>query len=44
MIKAIEKEGGKPIYTEYSDLGHLIWTQTYANSELWKWIFNQSKK
>jgi predicted peptidase len=44
MIKAIEKAGGKPKYTEYPNLGHACWDETYSNPELFKWLFLQKKK
>jgi predicted peptidase len=43
MIAAITKAGGKPKYTEYSGVGHDAWTRTYANPEVWDWLFAQKK-
>lgn len=43
MIKAIEKAGGKPKYTEYKGVGHDSWTQTYKNAEVIDWLFEQKK-
>lgn len=41
MIAAIEKEGGKPKYTEYAGVGHDSWTRTYADPEFMAWLFTQ---
>jgi len=43
MVKAIEKAGGKPKYTEYPGVGHDSWTQTYANPEFIAWLFSQKR-
>jgi predicted peptidase len=44
MVKAIEKAGGKPKYTEYKGVGHDSWTQTYRNAEVIDWLFAQKKE
>lgn len=41
MIKAVEKAGGKPKYTEYAGVGHDSWTATYADPEFLTWLFSQ---
>jgi predicted peptidase len=43
MISAMEKAGGKPLYTEYPNLGHNAWDSAYRNEELLKWMFMQKK-
>ena len=43
MIKAMEKAGGKPKYTEYPATGHDSWKPAYAEPELLKWLFAQKK-
>ena len=43
MVKAIEKAGGKPKYTEYAGVGHDSWTATYANPDFIAWLFSQKK-
>jgi predicted peptidase len=43
MIKAIEKAGGKPKYTEYPGVGHDSWSQTYSNPEFIEWLFSHKK-
>jgi predicted peptidase len=44
MTEAIQKAGGTKIqYTEYPGVAHNSWTQTYANDEVLKWLFEQKK-
>jgi predicted peptidase len=43
MVKAITAAGGKPKYTEYKRLRHNSWSATYANPEVWSWLFAQKK-
>ena len=31
-------------YTEYPDEGHRIWKRTFAQTELWEWLFQQKKR
>jgi len=42
IVAALKKAGGFPLYTEYPGVAHGIWSKTYANSELYKWLFKQS--
>jgi predicted peptidase len=44
MIKAIEKAGGKPKYTEYKGVGHDSWTRTYRDAKMLAWMFEQKKE
>jgi predicted peptidase len=44
MIKALQAAGGRPIYTEYEQVGHDSWTKTFENRLLWDWLFAQRKK
>jgi predicted peptidase len=44
MIAALKKAGGTPRYTEYPNTGHNSWTATYANREMYEWLFAQRKK
>lgn len=44
MVKALEKAGGNPKYTEYPGVGHFSWTATYENPEVLTWMFEQKKK
>jgi predicted peptidase len=41
MIRALQKEGGKPGYTEYPDIGHASWIQAYQEPHLLPWLFKQ---
>jgi len=43
MVKAIEKAGGKPKYTEYPDLKHNCWDATYKDPRVFRWLFSQSR-
>jgi predicted peptidase len=43
MIKALEKAGGKPKYTEYPTEGHASWVPAYKDPEMMKWIFEQKR-
>lgn len=45
MVKAIEAAGGTKIkYTELADAQHDVWTYTYANQEMFTWLFSQVKQ
>jgi predicted peptidase len=44
MVKALQAAGGQPIYTEYEDVGHDSWTQTFDNRLVWDWLFAQQKQ
>ncbi len=44
MIDGLKKAGADPKYTEYPDAGHDSWTETYANPELYRWMFGQRRK
>jgi predicted peptidase len=43
MISALQKEGGKPGYTEYPDVAHNSWVQAYQEPHLLPWLFKQKK-
>jgi predicted peptidase len=43
MIEALKAAGGNPKYTEFPGVGHDSWTQTYADPELYAWLFAQRK-
>jgi len=43
MVKALENAGGTPKYTEYKGVRHNSWSATYANPEVWNWLFAQKK-
>ena len=41
MVEAIQEAGGWPRYTEYADVGHDSWTQTYADDVALNWLLSQ---
>jgi predicted peptidase len=43
MVEALRKAGGTPKFTLYPGVGHDCWTQTYANPEVFAWLFEQRK-
>ena len=43
MLAAIKEAGGSPSYTEYPGVSHNSWTATYANRELYTWLFAQKR-
>ncbi len=43
MIRAIEKAGGQPRFTEYPGVGHFSWKPAYDEPELWTWLFAQKR-
>lgn len=43
MIEALQKAGAAPKFTEYPDVRHDSWTQTYRNPEVLRWLFDQRK-
>jgi predicted peptidase len=43
MIAALKAAGGQPRYTEYPNTGHNSWTATYANREVYAWLFAQKR-
>jgi predicted peptidase len=44
MIKAIEKAGGHPKYTEYPRVKHNSWDKAYGTAELYPWMLEQTLK
>lgn len=43
IVQAIREAGGEPQYTEYPDVGHDSWTQTYSNEDNLRWLFQQRR-
>lgn len=44
MYEAIKAAGGEKIhYTELADAEHDVWNYTYANAEIFDWLFSQKK-
>lgn len=44
MVNGIRKSGGTPRCTLYPDLGHACWEETYADPELFQWLFSRKKE
>lgn len=44
MINALKAAGGSPKYTEYPGVGHNSWAATYANRDLYAWLFAQKRR
>jgi len=43
MIAAMRRAGGKPVYTEYKDMGHGCWNKAFSEEAMYKWLFLQKK-
>ncbi len=43
MIAALKEAGGKPKVTLYEGVNHNSWSQTYANKEMFEWMFAQKR-
>ena len=44
MVAAIKAAGGKKIlYREYKGLGHNVWTPTFSDDKVFKWLFSQRR-
>jgi len=43
MVDALQKQKGKVKYTEYPGVKHNSWTKSYAEPELFDWLFAQKK-
>lgn len=41
MIRALEKLGGNPKYTEYKKVGHNSWTPAFQEPQLLPWLFSK---
>lgn len=41
MIRALQKAGGLPGYTEYPDIAHASWVPAYQEPHLLPWLFKQ---
>lgn len=44
IVDRMRAAGGNPLYTEYPNMGHNIWSRVYAddNNEFYPWMFSQS--
>ena len=43
VVKALKDAGASPRYSELAGFKHNIWDAAYADTELYNWMFNQSK-
>jgi predicted peptidase len=43
MVEALRNCGGNVRFTVYPDAGHDSWTETYANPDLYTWLFAQHR-
>ena len=43
LIAALEQVGAHPKYTEYENVGHNVWTRTFQNKEVLRWLFQQRR-
>ncbi|MFY9621079.1 MAG: alpha/beta hydrolase-fold protein [Pyrinomonadaceae bacterium] len=43
IVAAIRKAGGQAKYTEYPDIGHIIWPAVVKETELLPWLFAQRR-
>jgi predicted peptidase len=43
IVAAIRNAGGKVRYTEYADIGHIIWPSVVKETELLPWLFKQRR-
>jgi poly(3-hydroxybutyrate) depolymerase/thiol-disulfide isomerase/thioredoxin len=45
MVRAIKNAGGRPLYTEYSGVGHdeNCWDRVYGDPNLYEWLLLQSR-
>jgi predicted peptidase len=43
MVEAIKRSKGNVQFTVYPEAQHDSWTETYANPDVWKWLFEQRR-
>ncbi len=43
MIRALERAGGRPRFTEYPETGHDAWTPAFREPGLFDWLFRQAR-
>ncbi|HET9485928.1 MAG TPA: T9SS type A sorting domain-containing protein [Chryseosolibacter sp.] len=43
VISGLQKAGAVVRYSLYSDLGHVVWTRAYSQSDYFSWMLKQSK-
>jgi len=43
LVRALRQAGGHPKLTIYPNAGHDVWTRTYNNPALYRWLFKQRR-
>jgi dipeptidyl aminopeptidase/acylaminoacyl peptidase len=43
MVEALKAAGSPVIYQELEGEGHGVWNWAAQNTDLWEWLFSQSK-
>lgn len=43
MVEALRRAGGRVLYHEYPGAGHNVWSRTYDNAVVLRWLFDQRK-
>jgi predicted peptidase len=43
IIEALRKAGGRPLYTEYADVGHNVFMWVYTEPAVVEWLFAQHR-
>lgn len=44
MVDSLKRWKGNVQFTVYPEADHDSWTETYANPEVWKWLFEQKRE
>lgn len=44
MVDALKRSKGNVEFTVYPEAQHDSWTETYANPDVWKWLFEQKRE
>ena len=44
IVAAIKKTGGQAKYTEYPEVGHLVWPTVVKETELLPWLFARRRR
>jgi predicted peptidase len=44
MVDAVKAADGNVKFTVYPDAGHDIWTRTYDDPELYRWLLQQKRR
>jgi predicted peptidase len=44
MVEAVKAAGGSVKFTVYPDAGHDVWTRTYDDPELYRWLLQQKRR